>query len=148
MFFLHFLMFFSCFYVLLTVCVVVFYQWHFIHLFSCIAASLFNKLTCLGYLQRCKVYGLDFVDYSREGVSSRYPPSFIMIFITNSTLSVVSNVSKTTIHSHGSCTADQDLSILEWSAGRRSVDFHTRNKRILHWTILQKFCHYIGRFAK
>jgi len=38
---------FSCFYVLLTVCVVVLYQWHFIDLFSCIAASLFNKLTWL-----------------------------------------------------------------------------------------------------
>jgi len=40
-------MFFSCFYVLFTVYVVVFYQWHFIDLFSCIAASLFNKLTYL-----------------------------------------------------------------------------------------------------
>ena len=29
----------------LTVCVVVFFQWHFVDLFSCIAASLFNKLT-------------------------------------------------------------------------------------------------------
>ena len=38
---------FSCFYVLLTVCVVVFYQWHFIDLFSCKAASLFNKITYL-----------------------------------------------------------------------------------------------------
>jgi len=32
---------------LLIVCVVVFYQWHFIDLFSCIAANLFNKLTYL-----------------------------------------------------------------------------------------------------
>jgi len=41
----------SCFfYVLLTVCVVVFIQWHFIGLFSCWAASLFNKHTCLAYL--------------------------------------------------------------------------------------------------
>jgi len=42
--------FFSCFYVLLTVCVVVFYQWHFFSFYSavyCIAASLFNKLTYL-----------------------------------------------------------------------------------------------------
>jgi len=31
------------FYVLLTVCVVVFFQWHFIDLFSCITASLFKK---------------------------------------------------------------------------------------------------------
>jgi len=40
---------FSCFYVLCrpTVCVVVFYQWRFIDLFSCIAASQFNKLTYL-----------------------------------------------------------------------------------------------------
>ena len=40
-------LFFPCFYVLLTVCVVVFFQWHFIDLFSCIATSLFNKLTYL-----------------------------------------------------------------------------------------------------
>jgi len=33
--------------VLLTVCVVVFYQWHFIDPLSCIASSLFNKLTYL-----------------------------------------------------------------------------------------------------
>jgi len=39
--------FFSCFYVLLTACVVEFYRRHFIDLFSCIAASLFNKLACL-----------------------------------------------------------------------------------------------------
>jgi len=43
-------MFFSCFYVLLTVCVVVLYQWHIIDLFSRLAASLFNKLTYLLYL--------------------------------------------------------------------------------------------------
>ena len=43
----HVLWFFSFFYVLLTVCVVVFYQSHFIDLFSCIAASLFNELTYL-----------------------------------------------------------------------------------------------------
>ena len=44
-----FLMFFSCFHVLYrpSDCVVVFYQWHFIDLFSCIAASLFSKLTFL-----------------------------------------------------------------------------------------------------
>ena len=36
---------FSCFYVLLTVCVVVFFQWLYIDLFSCIAASLFDQLT-------------------------------------------------------------------------------------------------------
>ena len=36
---------FSCSYVLLSVRMVVFFQWHFIDLFSCIAASLFNKLT-------------------------------------------------------------------------------------------------------
>ena len=35
------------FYALLTVCMVVNYQQHFIDLFSCIAASLFNKLTYL-----------------------------------------------------------------------------------------------------
>ena len=38
---------FFMFCVLLTVCVVVFYQWHVIDLFSCIAASLFNILTYL-----------------------------------------------------------------------------------------------------
>jgi len=44
----HVFMFFSCvFCVLLTLCVVVFFQWHFIVIFSCIAASLFNKLTYL-----------------------------------------------------------------------------------------------------
>ena len=37
----------SCFYVLLTVCAVVFYQCQFIDLFSCVAASLFHKLTYL-----------------------------------------------------------------------------------------------------
>jgi len=41
----HVFMFFRAFCVLLTVCVVVFFQWHFIDLFSCTAASLFNKLT-------------------------------------------------------------------------------------------------------
>ena len=41
-------MFFSCFLnVILTVCVAVFFQWHFIDLVSWIAASLFNKLTYL-----------------------------------------------------------------------------------------------------
>ena len=39
--------FFSCFYVLLTVWVVVFFSVTFFDLFSCIAASLFNKLTYL-----------------------------------------------------------------------------------------------------
>jgi len=39
--------FFSCFYVSLTACVVVFYQRHFIDLFSCIAASLLNKVAYL-----------------------------------------------------------------------------------------------------
>ena len=44
----HVFMFFSCFsWVLLTLCVVVLYQWHFVDLFNCIAASLFNKLTYL-----------------------------------------------------------------------------------------------------
>ena len=38
---------FSCFCVLLTLCVVVLFRWHFIDIFSCIAASLFNKLTYL-----------------------------------------------------------------------------------------------------
>ena len=40
---------FLCFFMLLcfTDCVVAFFQWHFIDLFSCIAASLFNKLTYL-----------------------------------------------------------------------------------------------------
>jgi len=38
----------------LTVCVVAFFQWHFIDLFSCIAASLFSKLTyLLTYLVCC-----------------------------------------------------------------------------------------------
>ena len=40
-------MFFSYFYVLLTVCVVVLFSVTFRDLFSCIAASLFNKLTYL-----------------------------------------------------------------------------------------------------
>jgi len=47
---------FSRFYVLLTVCMVVFYQCHYIDLFSCIAASLFNKLTCLFTQHVCLVY--------------------------------------------------------------------------------------------
>ena len=38
-------MLFHVFYVLMTVCVVVFFQWHFIDLFSCIADGLFNKFT-------------------------------------------------------------------------------------------------------
>ena len=40
-------MFFHVFCVLLTLCVVLFFQGHFIDLFSCIAASLFNKLSNL-----------------------------------------------------------------------------------------------------
>jgi len=31
--------------VLPTLCMIVFFQWHFIDVFSCIDASLFNKLT-------------------------------------------------------------------------------------------------------
>ena len=43
----HVFMFFMFFCVLLTLCVVVFFQWHFIDLSSCIAACVFNKLTYL-----------------------------------------------------------------------------------------------------
>jgi len=88
--------FFMFFYVLLNVCVVVFYQWHFIDLFSCIAASLFNKLTYL--LTYCFWWEIGvilhqdcrFADYHQDKTRQDYfePPC-----VEHSTFSYLANTS-------------------------------------------------------